>query len=114
MALTVPEPTLTSPGVIGAVLGSEKPINLLCGPVTLPGGKTLGPTTATHFGYLLFRETAPGLVAVWDEKNQTWSPPATTVEEQQLFPEEPMWKSILVAVGQKDSAGADKFATNAL
>lgn len=114
MALTVPEPTLSSPGVIGTVLGAEKPIDLLCGPVTLPDGKALGPTTATHFGYLLFRETAPGQVEVWDEKNQIWSSPATPVEEQQLFPEEPMWRSILVAVGQKDSAGVDKFGTNAL
>jgi hypothetical protein len=114
MGLTVPEPTLSSPGVIGAVLVSEKPINLLCGPVTLPDGKALGPTTATRFGYLLFREVAPGLVEVWDEKNTIWSPPATPVDEQQLFPEEPMWKSILVAVGQKDAAGQDKFGTNTL
>jgi len=112
MPLTIPQPTLSSPGVTGNVFGAEKPINLVCGPVTLPDGATLGPATATHFGFQLFREIGPGATEVWDEKDHTWAPLVPSLEDQPLFPEGTLWKAILVAVGQKDKAGNDKFATD--
>lgn len=111
MALIVPRPTLSQNGSASSVLASDKPIQLACGPVTFPDGTalTIASVTQSGFGFLLYRAVAGGAGEVWDESARAWLPESSAPGYQLLFYKDDKWQSVLVAVGQKDRAGSDKF-----
>jgi hypothetical protein len=112
MALTVPRPTLTSPGATGSQLAAEQPITLACGPVTFPDGAALSPENVAQTpGYLLFREGG-GAAEVWNEQDKAWAPEQPAPARQEMFPKDGQWQAILIGIGQKDRDGNEKLATN--
>lgn len=114
MSLSVPQPMLSQKGAIGNRLVAEKPIDLSCGPVSFPDWTILTPENAVLFGFLVYRERPGGITEVWDEKARSWIPDNALPDYQPLFPSDRNWKSILVAIGQKDHTDQVKFGTNRL
>ena len=115
MPLSVPFPILQQDGAIGPIFVAEKPFNLLCGPVSFADGTPLAVENALQFTFLIYRQNLGGTIEAWDEKAGTWVPEIPPPEPQPLFPSDGKWKTILVAIGQKDKAspiGADKFASD--
>jgi len=110
MPLTVPAPTLAQKEVSGNTFFAEKPIDLSCGPVTFADSSPLTAANAVKFGFILFREGAAPIPEAWDENGKSWV--AGNPEPQSLFFQDGSWRSLLVAIGQKDSNGQDKLYTN--
>ena len=119
--LVVPVPTLTVDAVAleappPPVATIEKPIELRSGAVTLPDGTPLGQEQLATAGYLVYRRTAAAAAEeVWDEAAGAWTAtPAdpTTLQPTPLAFEQKgaqPWFSVVVAAGQKDGAGGDRF-----
>lgn len=117
MTLVVPQPTLTQPGATPTRFAADKPITVLCGPVTLPDGSPLTSTNAGTSGFIVLRQSALGVQQAWDDKAKSWVPPVPGPSPQALFPAQSpgpagRWQAILIGVGQQDAAGADKFASD--
>jgi hypothetical protein len=110
MALTVPEPTLKQEGAAGARFAMAKPIEAVCGPVSFPDGSLLTVESMIEAGFMLMRELPMGVTSAWDEQGRGWVPLASPPQPQPLMYAEPRWKTTIVAVGQQDAAGAEKFA----
>lgn len=116
--LTVPAPTLAFEPAAPGVAMLEKPIELRSAPVTLPDGTALGPAGLAATGFLLYRRAAPAVAPdVWDDAARSWkSTAAVGAAGLQPFPfaflpDEPQpWFNVVVAAGQKDAGGADRFA----
>lgn len=65
-------------------------------------------SNAQTFGYRLTR--AMGTVKqVWDEEAKAWVADTPGVKPQPLFFKDNAWQTVIVATGQKDGAGYDKF-----
>jgi hypothetical protein len=116
MALLVPTPQLQQSGSSSPVLLAEKPIGLLCSPVAFADGTRLTALSAIKSTFLVYRQLFGGGQEVWDDQVRNWSPLSSTIKQQSLFwnDKDQTWRSILVAIGNKDSAGNDTFATNPL
>jgi hypothetical protein len=112
MALTVTKPEVTVTGISGYRFVAEKPIVLTCTMVRFPDGNVLAPAKAQQFGFRLYRKSSGGTVQVWNEANKAWAPETPAAEPEPLAFIEDTWQSVLVAIGQQDSAGHDKFATD--
>jgi hypothetical protein len=112
MPLTVPAPALTQKDVNGHTFFAEKPIDLSCGPVTFPDSTPLTPANALQFGFTLFREGVAPIPEAWDESGKSWVPGDSLPEPQSLFLQDGTWRSLLLAIGQKDSHAQDKLHTN--
>jgi hypothetical protein len=125
LTLAVPQPSLTQGGQAATRLVAEKTIDLLCGPVLLPDGTTTissdlkNRTTAT---YLLQQRDALGTVTSWDDGLKQWVAGVPS-KLQTLYPlpakptaQPPQppgfWAATLMAIGQQDAAGHDKFGSD--
>ncbi len=116
MALTLPVPTIvTDPP--GAAAELEKPVQLRLGPLRHPDGREVAASDVQNVGAFVYRVTGGG-EEIWNESEQRWqAAPASAADLDALTPipftakpGEPMpWHGMLVAAGQKDKAGADRF-----
>lgn len=115
--LTVPVPQLVLDPP-GGPPQLEKPITVHLGAIAYPDATAVLPDHVRVVGALVSRGPA-GSEEVWDEANQRWrllpaDAPALAALMPLPFspPEAPggPWQGTLVAVGQKDGAGADRFA----
>jgi hypothetical protein len=119
MALVIPQPKLSQDKKQDGPFASEKPIMLSCGPVTFADGSVLLPEKIKKFGYFLFRRQSSGSAGeVWAEKSGepgAWVPDGVRPEPLPLAYEEKdkTWQMVLVAMGQKDKDGNNKFETRA-
>jgi hypothetical protein len=107
--LDVPTAKLVQDDKPGTVLSAAKPMTLVCGPVTFPGGAPLTADNATTAAFLLYREGAGGTRAIWDELGKRWVPDTTPPAPQPLMFADPVWQAILLAAGVKDVASARKL-----
>jgi hypothetical protein len=107
--LSVPQAALVQEGTTGTTFSSGKPITLVCGPVTFPGGAPLTTDNAETAGFVLYREAPAGARSVWDEDAKSWLPETASPPPQPLMYQAPNWQGILVATGPNDAAGMPKF-----
>ncbi len=113
MALTVPKPEIKGKEVGSNCFMAEYPMDLNCGTVFFPDGSELGPEQARQFGFRLYRRLGSGVVEIWNVASGEWGPESPPPDPEPLAFQESSWQSVLVAIGQKDKAGRDKFvATN--
>jgi hypothetical protein len=99
-------------------LVAEQKIDLLCGPVLLPDNSPVpSDSKKTKGTYVLYQGDAAGGVWAWDDSTTQWVAGAPT-KAQDLYPlsfrKAPgpgYWGSTLMAIGQKDAGGKDKFAS---
>jgi hypothetical protein len=112
MALTVTIPEVTVTGISGFRFVAEKPIILTCTTVRFPDGNVLVPAQAQQFGFRLYRKSSAGTVQAWNETSKSWAPETPAPEPEPLAFIDDTWRSVLVAIGQQDNAGHDKFATD--
>ncbi|MFZ0318994.1 MAG: hypothetical protein WAL56_07700 [Candidatus Sulfotelmatobacter sp.] len=114
MALAAPIPVLQQPGNTTAQMTSEKPITLSCGPVTFADGSSLTSANKGNGTFLVYRQPAAGSPQVWDDTGKNWTVPSAAVTPQSLFWKQAdlAWESILVAIGNNDSAGNPTFLTD--
>ncbi len=96
----------------------EKPVTVKLPPVTHADGQTASQDQLQKIGAFVYRSQA-GAEELWNEAEQAWQPAASDVatlaaltpialafKEGQPEP----WQGLLVAAGQKDKAGAPRFA----
>jgi hypothetical protein len=114
MALQVSIPQLSAEGATGVVFSESKPISIVCSSITFSDGTPIDPLQTTLFGYRLYRKQSSGAGQVWDSATQTWLNPTAQPQPQSLFFQEGIWQGLLIAIGQKDAAGAPMLATNPL
>lgn len=114
MALTVPIPQLQQDGNISSLLVSEKPITLSSGAVTFGDGTPLTFLSQPTATYLIYRLLPGGVQQVLDAQGKTWTTLGPQVAPQKLFwdDKQKRWQGLIVAMGNKDSAGNDTFGTN--
>jgi hypothetical protein len=112
MALLVPIPIILQDGNPATTLASEKPFTLSCGPVTFADGTSLGPTSATAFNYLMYRQLSGGNSEVWDASGKSWKVAGSSVKAQPLAWIKPSWQSLLVAIGNLDNVQQPVFLTD--
>jgi hypothetical protein len=114
--LTVPVPQIVLDPPAGPPQ-LEKPVTVSLGAVRYPDATTLGQDDMRAIGVFVFRGT-PGSEEVWDEGTKTWkSTPINAASLAALTPVPmmpvgggpPDWTGILIAAGQKDASGADRF-----
>jgi hypothetical protein len=118
MALDVPIPQfLTDPP--GGTPELEKPLQLRIGRVRYPDGSDVAANDVRKLGVFVYRAAGAG-DEIWNESEQRWQ--AAPASEADLAPLTPVplgakagdplpWQGVLVAIGQKDKAGADRFAS---
>ncbi len=116
MSLTVPKPTLTGELAADGHTKQAKPIEVVCGAVSLPGGQGLELANAARFGFLIYR-AGPGPLEVWDPAGRVWrngasTAPGTVELKPLLRQNDGSWKGTLVAIGEKDATGADVFSVD--
>lgn len=112
MALTVPRPKVTVEGISGTQFVAEKPMNLTCGAVIFPDGSELAPEQAEQFVFRLYRKLSNGNQEAWDPSNEGWVSESAAPEPEPLAFMDGVWQNVMVAMGQQDHAGLDKFATD--
>src|SRR5215472_5560298 len=114
MALLVPTPQLQQEGNPTPLLVSEKPINLSCSPTTFADGTPLTVLNQPKATFLIYRLLSGGLQQVLDSSGKTWVSPSSSVTPQNLFwnDKAKSWQAVIVAIGNKDAAGNDLFATD--
>ncbi len=100
----------------------EKPVKVQVGILHFNDGAAVMVEHARMVGLFVYR-TLSGGEDIWDEGTQTWtSPPATldalaTLKPMGLAPspppppppQAPIWNGMVVAAGQKDAGGGDRF-----
>ena len=111
MALTVAQPTLSQPEAEGHRLMASKPIDLACPAPVTPDGAPLPIERAEAFAFRLFRNAAAG-EEVWDPEGKRWLAGTERPAAEPLFPTDAGWAGLLVAIGQKDAAGAERMASD--
>ncbi len=111
MALIVPIPKLEQDGADGPIFVPEKRIMLSCDAARLADGSIMPPDRLSKFGYLLYRQNA-GMNEVWDEANQEWKGESGSIEPVVLAYQDNIWKTVLIAIGQKDKYGNKKFLSD--
>ena len=112
MSLVVSAPVLKQEENTGTKFVADKPFSLRCESVTFPDGSELTPEKAGQFGYITFRQLSSGDVEAWDEQQKSWIPETNLPAPGTLAYMDNVWQTVLVAIGQKDQAGQDKFATD--
>jgi len=114
MALIVPIPQLQQDSKSPAVLASEKPITLSCSPVTFADGTPLTVLNQPQATFLISRFLSGGVQQVLDAQGKTWTTPSPSVAPQKMFwnDKHQQWQAVVVAIGNKDSAGNDTFGTD--
>jgi len=105
MTLLVPPPTLQQDKSTGPSFGFSKPIDLRCTGITFPDGRPLVFDNALASGFVLYRA-----MTAWHEGDpRSWVAAVPGPKAQPLLYDEDVWKSILVAIGEKDAQDNDKF-----
>jgi len=114
MALLVPTPTLQQDGNLTPLLVSEKPIRLSCSPIVFGDGTPLTILNQPKATFLIYRLLSGGIQQVLDSSGKAWVSPGPSVSPQNLFwnDKAKSWQAIIVAIGNKDAAGIDFFATD--
>jgi hypothetical protein len=97
----------------------ESPVEVAEGSITYPDGAPLPADDVLKLGAFVYR-LAGGAEEIWDEAGQQWQPaPADPAALGGLGPlplsfkagDPQPWQGVIVALGQKDRTGADRFAT---
>lgn len=114
MALTVPIPEVKVEGISGHAFVAEKPMNLSCRAVTFPDGSAMAPEQARQFGFRLFRKLSSGSIEAWHGADKAWVAESAAPDPEPLAFQDDRWQNVLVAMGQQDATGQDKFATDRL
>ena len=111
MALIVPTPQLQQDGKSPTVLAAEKQITLFCSPVTFSDGTPLTMVDKPQATFLVSRFLSGGVQQVLDAQAKTWTAPSSSVTPQKMFwnDKQQQWQAVVVAIGNKDSAGNDTF-----
>lgn len=114
--LTVPAPELVLDPPSGPAQ-LEKPVTIRLATVRYPDSQSVGRDDVRKLGALVYRG-AIGSEEVWDEGQQRWT--GVPADEAALAALEPLplappegdgpWSGTLIAVGQKDGAGAPRYA----
>ncbi len=117
--LTVPAPVLQyEPAGPTALL--EKPVNVSLGPLAHADGASATPDELQKIGAFVYRvATGGGSEEIWNDGAQAWQPSVT--DSSALAAWMPValtfkpghaqpWQGVLVAAGQKDQAGAPRYA----
>ena len=114
MALLVSIPQLQQDGNLTPLLVSEKPIKLSCSPITFADGTPLTVLNQPKATFLIYRLLPGGIQQVLDSSNKAWVSPSPSVAPQNLFwnDKAKSWQAVIVAIGNKDAAGNDFFATD--
>src|SRR3954462_12021956 len=110
--LTIPAPALAS-----AAVSIVQPMLLTVTDVRFTNGSVAGDGEVAAAGILVLRGT-PGAAEFWDETTKAWRPAPADEALKQAKPivalfkpgASPAWEATFVAIGQKDSAGADAFS----
>jgi hypothetical protein len=114
--LTVPPPVLVLDPPAGPP-ALEKPVKLVLSGLQYPDLQDVAPVDVRMLGVLVYRGT-PGSEEVWDEASGSWilaPPELAAISALTPIPLAPPtadgapWTGVLVAEGQKDSAGQDRF-----
>ena len=117
--LTVPAPQLQYEPA-GPTAQLEKPVNVKLGALTHADGQGATQAELKKIGAFVYRTpTVGGSEEIWNEAEQAWKPAVTDVaalgaltplalafKEGDAQP----WQGMLVAAGQKDQAGAPRYA----
>lgn len=114
MVLIIPTPEVKVEGLSGNAFVAEKPMNLSCAAVTFADGTLLEPAQAQLFGFRLQRKQSDGSLQLWSEADKAWVSESAAPEPESLAYKDALWQTVLVAMGQQDQAGLDKFATDRL
>lgn len=115
--LTIPVPQLVfdPPGGPPQI---EKPVTVRLDPVLYPDAQQVTANDMRVLGAFIYRGPLGG-EDVWDDKGKSWTTaPATAAGLASMTPlpftpatgESSPWKTTLVAAGQKDGSGKDRFA----
>lgn len=117
--LTVPAPQLQYEPA-GPAAPLEMPVKLRLGAPTHANGQAATPAELSKFGAFVYRTaTVGGTEEIWNEAEQAWQPAINDVVAlAALTPlalafkdgDAQPWQGLLVAAGQKDRAGAPRFA----
>lgn len=115
--LTLPAAQLVSDPPAGPA-SLEKPLTVKLGPLTFPDGQPLKQDATQKIGVFVYRTQGSG-EEIWNDAQQHWSSaPADPAELAGLTPlplqfkdgDPAPWQGLLVAAGQKDQAGAARYA----
>jgi hypothetical protein len=96
----------------------EKPVTVMLPPVTFADGQPAKQDQLQKIGAFVYR-TKAGVEELWDETQQAWRPSITDLATLAAMTPIPLafkdgqpqpWQGVLVAAGQKDKAGAPRFA----
>jgi len=114
MALLVSIPQLQQDKNLTPLLVSEKPIKLSCSPITFADGTPLTILNQPKATFLIYRLLSGGIQQVLDSSSKAWVSPSPSVAPQNLFwnDKAKSWQAVIVAMGNKDAAGNDFFATD--
>jgi len=114
--LTLPVPQLVFDPPAGPP-PIEKPVTVRLGDVLYPDAQALTTDDVRTLGAFVYRGPL-GSEEIWDDKGQSWTAaPANADALASMSPlpfspaagEPSPWKTMLVAVGQKDKSGNDRF-----
>jgi hypothetical protein len=116
MALELPVPQLvTDPP--GSPAELEKAVAVCLGPVRYSDGSVVAPDDVRTIGTFIYRATGGG-EEIWNDTELRWqTAPADLASLARLIPlplaakpgEPQPWQGVLVAAGQKDKSGGDRF-----
>ncbi len=104
----------------GPAAALEKPVQLRLGAITHADGQAATPAELRKIGAFVYRSaSAGGAEEMWNEDEQAWKPAVTEAAALAALtplalaarPGDPQpWQGVLVAAGQKDQAGAPRYA----
>lgn len=115
--LILPTPEWQATQIADGRVVIEQPITLRLADVRLPDGTLFQERDLGSAGLFIYRRTAAGIDAIWDEQQRSWRPDpgaalaglkpvALIAKPGDPFP----WQAPLVALGQKSADGQDRFA----
>ena len=115
--LTVPVPDLSwPPPAAGPEI--ETPLDVGTGPITFPDGSAVAADDALAIGAFVYRIAGAG-EEIWNERDQEWQPAPVDLAALGALSPVPLtfqaaaplpWQGVLVAAGQKDKLGANRYA----
>jgi hypothetical protein len=119
-ALDVPAPTLQFAADASGAAPLEQPVRFALGPVLRADGTPAAAAGLQRIGAFVYRtSTADGGEEVWNEAALAWQPaPADPAALDAMTPlplvfkdgQAQPWQGVWVAAGQKDGAGAPRYA----
>src|SRR5262245_19080153 len=93
-------------------------IRLTVGPVLFPDGSPLTPGSAVSATFITYRDDGAGTLLAWEPALKLWSAGLPSKPEN-LYPlpatatrGDGFWSATLMAVGQQDANGNDKFGSD--